>query len=207
MADITVADLEQLYTKTLVLYKGKPVHIQGVTGDRKIHIVDVSNKRKDVVPYERGAITPIRGRIGFVNHNGHALYIQRRPARRYQVGINLHNSKLDYLQQHRFHPTLSRAIDQVGSFAIPGFAASVNNIYPSLAEAIAIAKSSGGSCAFDKQFAVDSSRRIFYKTSHVGNIPARCSTVKRIVFIEGFEFLQTLIEPCYEKTVRTFEAA
>lgn len=207
MAELGLADLDQQYSKCLINYKGRIVYVGGFDGALNIHYTDISTGKRHEEKVDVKALKPILNRLGFVNHNGHALYLRRVPVRRYQVGISTNNSNVLFIEHFRYHKTISRALDQVRRLTVKSIVDMFNNSYPPLKNAIDIAVASEGACAFDKQFAVDCHRNIYYRNRRVGTIPPRCTTLKRIEFNKGFEFLETVLEPSYEKTVRTFETA
>lgn len=207
MPDINLGDLEQLYYKTIVMLKGSPVLITSFDPERNMYYLDLRTGKKHHCKFVADDVKPVAGRVGYINHNCHSFYMQRMPVRRYQVGLNTGNCKLLYHEQQRHHQTFLNSHTQVSRLSVGSIANAILNIYPSFREAVGTAKVSGGSCAFDKQFAVDNERNIYYKTKQVGVLPARSLSVKRIQFKEGFEFLETILEPHYEKTIRTFEVA
>ncbi len=207
MPDINMGDLEQLYYKTIVMLKDSPVYITSFDPERNMYYVDLKTGKKHHCKFVADDVKPVVGRVGYINHNGHSIYMQRMPVRRYQIGLNTGNCKFLYHEDQRHHQTFMRAYDQVSRLNVGSIANAILNNYPSFREAVGVAKVSGGACAFDKQFSIDSERNVYYKTKKVGVLPARSLSVKRIEFKEGFEFLETILEPHYEKTVRTFEAA
>lgn len=205
MAELSLADIEQLYNKSIILYKGRPTKVMNVGRDGGITILSLANGRKSVVPFVKADFKPTLGRIGFINHGGHAFYAMRTPMRRYSVGLTSANTVISMLEGHR--NVAYRAYDAVAAMNHACWNAALTSNYPTFKDAIAIAKETQGSCAFDKQFAIDHERNVFYKTNRVGVLPARASTYGRIEFKPEYQFLQLLIEPNYEKTVRTFEPA
>lgn len=206
MAELSLNDIETMYVGSIVMYQNKPVLFKAIAGDLKVTAVDLASGKKEYVPFDRKMFKPHLGRIGYINQGGHAFYTMRMPSRRFSIGITRTNTRMAYVEKHKFDDSFLRAIDKVHNLQANGWASCFANKYPKLADAIKIAAASQGSCAFDKQFAVDRDRVIYYKGKAVGNIDARCSTLKRITFKEGFEFLQILLEPNYEKTARTFSS-
>ncbi len=205
MAELSIADIDQLYNKSIILYKGRPSKVIGVSRDGNLNVLTLANGRKNVVKFVKADFKPITGRIGFINHNGHAFYAYRTPMRRYSIGLTNQNTSIRYLVGHQ--NLAYKAMDKVVMMDSVAWDSALTNDYPSFKDAIRIAKDLNGSCAFDKQFAIDFQRNIFYKHICVGVLPVRASTIARIEFNPGFDFLQVLLEPNYEKTVRTFEAA
>jgi hypothetical protein len=207
MAEINARDAHTMYANCLVIYNNKVVKVKGIDEALKTNIIDLETGRSYSVNFNRESFRPIVGRIGYVNHNGHAFYVMRKPSRVYKVGLSSENMKVTYIRGHRPNATLLRSLDKISNLTSGAFVNAVANDYPTLAVAIRVAKGSNGSCAFDKQFAVDFDRNIYYKGSVVGSIPARCSTKSRIEFLPQFHFLSFPLEATHENTPTTFEAA
>lgn len=205
MVDITAADIDQLYSKSIILYKGRPARVISVNHNKEVTILGLMSGRKNVVPFSQADFKPTLGRIGFINHGGFAFYVVRQPARRYSIGLTSQNTSVYPIIRNGER---ARATwDQVISMNTKGWGQALLNDYPAFRDAINIAKETGGACAFDKQFAVDFDRRIFFKKQCVGHIQPRMSTIGRIEFTHEFQFLEILLENHYDKTVRTFAAA
>lgn len=205
MVELSVADIEQLYYKSLILYKGKPAKVLSINRDKTVMLTILASQRKVVVPFIQDDFKPVLGRIGFVNHGGFAFYVQRMPVRRYNIGLTQQNTVVRGISRH--HPEAFRAYDAVAALNTKSICQALDNDYPTLQSAIKAAKEREGSVAFDKQFAVDHMRNIYFKATKVGAIPLRYSARNRIRFEPEYEFLEILVEPHYEKTVRTFEPA
>lgn len=204
MAEIATGDLEQLYGKSIVLYKGKPVKVL-TFNLREATVLSLITGRKMHVEFKAEDFKPPVGRIGFINHGGHAFYVMRNPVRRFSIGHTQYNTVVRVLDGHRDNQYA--AYEQVRALNVKGWGAALMNDYPPFKNAIGIAKETEGSCAFDKQFAVDAERNIYYKHRCVGTIPPRTTKLGRIQFQPEFQYLELLVEPHYEKTIRTFEPA
>lgn len=205
MVDITVADIDQLYSKSIIMYRGRPARVVEVNRNKEVTILGLMSGRKSVVPFNQLDFRPVLGRIGFINHGGFAFYVVRNPARRYSIGLTTQNTHIYSVT--RDANQVRDSYNQVTKMSSKGWAQALMNDYPTFRDAINIAKETKGSCAFDKQFAVDAQRNIFFKKQIVGHIPSRMSTIGRIEFQPAFQFLEILVENHYEKTVRTFAAA
>lgn len=205
MVDISAADLDQLYAKSIIMYKGRPARVLHVDRNKDMHMLGLISGKKNIVPFKQADFKPSLGRIGFINNNGHAFYAVRNPSRRFSIGLTTSNVAVHVLE-HR-NDRWRVAYDQVMSMNVRGWGQALLNDYPTFRDAITIAKENGGSCAFDKQFAVDSNRNIYFKQKRVGVIPSRMSTTGRILFDAPYQFLEILVENHYDKTVRTFAAA
>ena len=205
MAELSLADITQLYGDTICRYKGEPVRVIEVTRDSEMKLILLRHGKNVTVKFDQDLFGPPLGRIGFVNEGTHATYIMRNPVRRFQVGLNRGNIKMTHL------PITDRRKGERDYNALykmntKSWAKALDNEYPSLAEALRISAEHKGTVAFDREFAVCSNRIVYYKTTPVGHVPPRMSTLKRIVFQDKYAHLDTLLIYNYDKTTRTIAA-
>ena len=84
-------DLKTFWKGCIALYKGEPVFVIGVgLAERKGYVAQVKElKTGEIrrVPIEEGTLTPPDGRLGYENLNGTIIYTQRKPVRRFMMGI------------------------------------------------------------------------------------------------------------------------
>jgi len=204
MDEITVADIEQLFCGTLVLYKDQPVLFKSISQDRQARLLNLFHGKEVRVKFELKDFGAPRGRIGFVNHGGSAAYIFRKPRRQFAVGVTNANADvkvLPYLNNDR-RSMIYKELKEFNNKAIHN--AMVND-YPKFSEALERAKESGGACAFDKQFAIGYDNVIWYKQARVGVLPEGKKSMKDIVFDKGFEYLKLPLLQEHGKVERTFE--
>jgi hypothetical protein len=200
MDKLSKNDVEQLYLGCLLRYKGDIVKVYDVLSADEVEIFKLASQESVIVPFIQSDFTPIAERIGFVNDfpNGVA-YISRQPKRLFSVGITSNNTRITLLAGI----LLPRHIVGFTSLAIVD---AINNKYPSLSQALKIVSKESRHCAFDKQFAIDSNRNIYFKSRGiVGYLPKPYRSKERIVWKYGAEMYQFLLEPRHAKTVRTFE--
>lgn len=201
MAELALNDIEQLYVGSICKFRNEIVRVNSVNVDREVSITLLRYNKKALVKFNQDDFTATRGRIGYINEGGHAFYTTRQPVRRYSIGLTNGNTQISYLP--KFRRESHRAIEIVSRMASKSWAYALSNEYPTLSQAIQIAKESNGSCAFDKQFAVDKDRIIYFKNDPVGSIPPRTSTIKRIVLAPEYAHLELLLKQNYDETVRT----
>lgn len=205
MDEISVADIEQLFCGTLVLYKGQPVLFKSITHER-VAILFVLLHGKDIrVKFVLNDFGAPRGRIGFVNHGGSASYVIRRPRRQYAVGVTRANSDiklLPYLDVNR-REIIRKDLREFNNKAVHS---AMMNDYPKFSEALERAKETNGACAFDKQFAIGFDNRVWYKESYVGKLPEGKKSMKDIVFPKEYEYLKLPLLQEHGKVERTFES-
>lgn len=198
MVDVSVDDLTQLYLNTLVLYKNKPIFVDGIGKTKKVTYFDLSTQRNMVVDYKEGIFKAPTRRIGFINIGKSVVYSYRNPVRRYKIGYSHENLK--FLTIEVSYPE-SRSItkERAMSLKSPEIRDSIFNSYPSFETAFMLAKEFNGAYAFDKQFAVCCRNRVWYKTDLVGTVNDSAKTIYDIVFDKEYAHLTLLLDNNYEK--------
>lgn len=205
MAEMSHGDVVQLYHDTICTYKGSPVRVTDIDRDLNVTFIMLRHGKSAKAKFDADLFGPPLARIGFVNEGTHCVFVTRQPVRRFQVGLNRGNVKL-HSMPFTDRKAAERDYNLVYRMNTKGWAKALDNEYPTLAEALRIVTEHKGVVAFHKQFAVDSERRIYHKTTHVGSIPPRMSTTKRIVFEDQYTHLDTLVISNYDKTTRTIAA-
>lgn len=205
MDDISIEDIFQLYNGSVCLYKGEPVKVVEILGRNEIVLRSLEFSKKFSVKFSFDYFSAPIGRIGFVNHGNLAVYVTRRPLRQWAVGLKNSNIKcrLPLIKVDIEHLDKLKAIRDVGKMELKAMAMSLKNNYPSFADALKLAVNKKGVFAFDKQFAVDYERNIYYKTRHVGRVP-RGTNLEKTVFTPGNDYLLLPLIQHYEKTIRVF---
>ena len=204
MDELSYDDVYQMYSHSVLNYKGKLVYVEDVyrNDDNKtcLKVYDLTTRLPKHVMFDRGEFkTP--GRIGYVNHGKAAWFLSRTPGRMFKVGLTNQNVRIAPTGGFgKYYPSVRITSE--------GLQAAHDNEYPSLYKAWCAVKDeqekAGAVKAFDHQFAICNSRFIYYKGKRVGSIPKGNVRKSNIVWNPGFEFLENVIEPDYEKTVRTF---
>lgn len=191
--ELPVEDIAQLFRHSVVLHKNKPVYVDNVQDDGKLAMTDIMTHRTRIVPFKLNDFAAPALRLGFINYGQAVVYAVRNPVRRYKMGYSQENTKI--LTIDCYYPIGKAGTrERVGGMRCPEFGDALFNKYPSFAEALKQVTEFKGACAFDKQFCITSERKIFYKTSCVGNLPKGAKTVKEIVWQKGFEHLVVLLE-------------
>lgn len=194
--EINNIDIDQLYSDSLVRYKGDVVKVEEVAG-RNMCLFFLKDRSKKDVKYNPNDFSPIRERIGYVNYNSRAVYVTRTTKRLYSIGITSRNS--------RFRSRYQAAPEPIRRLTAREIVDALDNKYPSIKEALQQFRDEYSSVAFDKQFAINYHRQIIFKeTDIVGNLPKPYRSIERINWLPGKEHYQFLLELNYEKTVRTF---
>ena len=200
MDKLSLEDVHQMYVDSVVLYEGKLVYVMEVAYNAQAELYVAverleDGKRSDVV-FDR-ALFKAPNRIGYVNYADAAWFISRTPGRMFKIGLTQTNIKT--IATDAF---IIRRAPRVNSKELQ---AAHDNIYPTLYKAWLTVKGEEAKCmAFDHQFAICNQRFIYFKGKRVGGIPKGNVRKSNIVWNNKFEFLADILEPDYEKTVRTF---
>lgn len=210
MAEISMADMQQLYLNTVMLYHGQPCMVEDINAGKGgysmlLHRL-MDGERLDV-PFEDHAFKPPAVRLGMINQGNDSFYGVRVPVRRYMIGLSKNNFKVHHLQgadrSAQFHHNMAAA----GILTGQGLFKTIKGLYPSFKECLTFVRKYEGSQAFDRQFAVDSENAIFYKSALVGRIPKNCSKVETIVWNKGSEHLAAIVNgDGYEASVSASRA-
>lgn len=205
MPELRIEDINQLFEGTLCRYKDSVVKVEGIRDAKTLRVFDLRTQRVKDIPFVLEEMGAPLGRIGFVNHCNWAFYITRKPLRRYQVGLSRNNIQIQAVVADNpgGHP-LRQAMEEVTNLKLSTFLDSVNNVFPSFEDALEKAVERKGVYAFDRQFAVDYGRNIYFRDKFCGILPPRVRKKERIVFQQKFEHLDLLLNQDYEKTARTF---
>lgn len=182
-------DVIQLYKSTIISYEGEPLYVAECEKEQLVTRTLASNGREyKLIPVNTDKIKSV-GRIGYINDGGIAKFVKRFPKRLFTVGVNANN--LNVSGGLRLPPLFSKCIHDA-----------LFNNYPTLFAAWKVVKNNEAvSVAFDKQFAIDITRTIYYKGRAVGHIPKGYVRKQNIVWFKGFEYCEFLLDMNYEKTV------
>jgi hypothetical protein len=202
MLDMRVEDIRQLYDRSLVLYKNKPVYINDIGNDGDVQFLDLFSQRIRTAAFSMKDFTAPLRRLGFINTMGSVVYASRIPIRRYKVGLSEENVKFDSLGVN-YLKGKADTIARLTGLSVPEIGDALFNKYPSLEEAISFVRKFKGAMAFDKQFAVSSEGGLFYKTQLVGSASRGIKRADQLEFRKGFEHLALLLDKGYEKTLST----
>lgn len=198
MVDLSVNDIIQIYKDTLCLYNGLPVKVKDINPDKKIRIFNIMTQKYHWVTFEFDKFSAPKCRIGYVNIMGHSLYISRKPVRRYSNGITRGNLRVSQ-NEGDDSPGLGYAVDLAGELTHPALIQSVFGIYPTIEEALnECVEGRDHSVAFDRQFAVNEDRAVFYKAKYVGSVDKKTN---KISFDKSFAYLKNLLETHHGKNI------
>lgn len=200
MARMARADVEQLYGRGLLLYKGELVHVREAHG-YDVNIYNLKTKKLSLVDFQQEHFKPLKNRIGMVNIGMSVVNIRRTTARQYAIGLTMENCTIEGCEGAPYPKGGGVYMGLLKKFEAPEILSAYNNEYPTLQIAYDRAITWEGCCAFDKQFAVDCKGHVYYTTKRVGTY-----TSGVLSFYDGYEYLNCLLENGYEKGTRTFKA-
>ncbi len=89
MAELALNDIIQQYSGTVILYNGAVSKVKQVGA--KIKLLDLMTQKTKEVEFSFKAFQPPLLRLGFVNVDEAAVYVQRLPMRIYKTGISNEN--------------------------------------------------------------------------------------------------------------------
>jgi hypothetical protein len=127
--------------------------------------------------------------VGFVNGVFNCFYIARMPRRIYYVGLS---------EENVTKAMIGKRNDGMGpAIYSENVVYALNDIYPTIEEAVDLINQGAESVAFNKQFAVRKGMHLYYKTSLVGSVAnGKC------VFNPGKEFLANFFRTQDAKNLR-----
>ena len=214
MADLSHQDAVTIYKGCLYIYNDVPHYIDNISQENdgslsfRAFATNVGNPQSVVIPFKMEEWTSPE-RIGYFNHGGCAYYAKRFAYRKYRGGLNEDNTIV--YQRNGYMGGNIRSVP-IASIEV---ARALLDEYPSLFKAWSYAKDitkqriglGFNKCfAFDKQFAIDSLRNIYYKGNKVGVVPPGRVRVENIVFNPGKEYLMAVLIGDYNETARLLKA-
>lgn len=188
---IAEADIGVLFSRTLVMYKDKPVFVHRGAG-RIVTIEFLESNTVQQVNFSLEDFKPLTGRLGYVNTAIGCAYVYRRPVRRYQVGISYENTSI-YEAPTQFQREI---VQDLSTFRSRFFLDTINGVFPDTESAFLNAQALGTSFAFDRQFCVDYAGNIYYRAGkHVGKF-----VNGELVFQKEYQYLSSLLDGSYGKS-------
>ncbi len=200
--NLSYGDQKQLFLGCLLIWKNKFVKVMSIS-DRHLYRLWILQDQKEIL-VENAYLdfTPPYRRIGMVNVHASCVYVMRKPVRQWQVGYSSSNCQIASLPTH--YPegeVTSRAL--IKDFTSKTIFDALTNKYPSLKEAVNSAELSDGCFAFDKQFAINFERKVFFRNEVVGALPKNRVGPQSIKWSQEKQYLSLLLENNHEKDLRT----
>jgi hypothetical protein len=200
---VSIDDLRTFWKGCIALSNGEPVFVinVGVTaGVPVVHVKYLSDGRMEKLKMDQNTLLPPDGRLGFANLNGIVYYVQRRPVRKFMMGISDSNIKIRSIEGLRYE---RGEVHNLNTTSMEFYRTLVGQ-YPSLEEAVDQVKTFGGACAFDRQFAIDEDRNLYYRYKRVGRVLRGAIDKRGLEFSKDYAYLKSVIgEFNHEEAVRT----
>lgn len=195
-------DITQQFYKNIVLYEGKPVYVTGVSRETlKVTFTELLTGKRSNAPFSLKTFLPPAVRIGLVNTCGSVVYVVREPKRKMTMGLNSGNLRIKELAVD-YPEGIVETFAEIKTLKSADLARAMIGEYPSFEECLEHVKEFKGAMAFDRQFAIDNNRMIFYKTGCVGHLPKNCNRVDTIAFDKPHQHLALLIGDNCGETLR-----
>ena len=202
--DMPYEDLQRDFVNCIVMYKNKPVYIQSITKAFVVLFTDLMTQEQGKANFTLKAFSSPSRRLGFINIGTSCIFVTRIPVRKYYMGISSRNIQVAAIDAEYAIPANALAA-MVTTLCLKEIGSSLLNVYPTLKDAANKVKEFGGSCAFDKQFAISAKGTIFYRELKVGSVRITANTkVSSIVWSNGKEHLNLLLEKNHEKDLSDF---
>lgn len=205
---ISEADIGMFYLNNLFLYKNIPVYCEGHDG-KYLKLIFLEHMKRVGVVFDYSLISPIPGRIGMVNTRKGVAFVQRRPVRRFNMGLSTDNTRITTVIGEDDGP---RA--EIRQLNVKNLFPAIMGNYPTFEECVAtlLKNTDIEGRAFDRQFAVRKDGFIFYRNSWVGRVDsdkflAGEATIEDIYFEAQHKHLSVLLGKKYETDFRNSRIA
>lgn len=193
---ISAEDARMMYKDTLCEYKGDLVFVAGIGNDMETLIREVSSMKLKRVKFDTDDFAaPSRGRLGYVNFGQMAVYMFRNPRRMYKNGLCQENIETKMEGGFRYTAEEERYVAMMLQRPLdPCFQETYAGNFPSLEDAVKkVANKEARLIAFDRQFAVASDGKVYYKNQFVGGISLKTGkTAADIKWQDGWESIMML---------------
>lgn len=197
---VTVEDLQQMFDKSLCIFKNKPYYITRV-GEGNTLALNLLTQREELIAIDQTNCSAPTQRLGYVNVHGGVVYCSRIPVRRYKVGLSKENFVANHAAFCEYEHGTMAAVAQVSNLRGIELADCLMGRYPSLESAVERLKQGFVSAvAFDRQFAVCRQMQVYYKNNRVGKAKLKAGELV-IEFGGAFKHLSILLDGNYEKAV------
>jgi hypothetical protein len=200
--DMPLADLIRDFINCVVMYKNSPVYILAVSPRKLVKMQHLISQKIEEVPFKLDLFNAPTRRIGFVNSGLSCVYISRIPVRKYFMGLSKYNVEVMSLAEYDDANNYRQFVNECGGLKSTAVGNALLNIYPSFTEVMKTLAEFKGVIAFDKQFAVSHTKRVYYKSSYVGDVKRNAKTIDDIVWKAGNHHLILLLGKNYEKAIR-----
>lgn len=193
---ISLDDIQRMYLNTLCAYKGEMVYFADINPNLKVLIMDVFSQKLRYVDFSLEDFTALStGRLGYLNFGDLCCYVARCPVRKYAVGIDSGNFKIEW-GDYRYPDASIQVLERLAtSFHNSSFYDTYNGIYPTFQDVFERLKNGGKLIAFDRQFALSDEGKVYYRGAYVGQLKKGGSTLDDVKWVDGMGYLVKLAKP------------
>lgn len=197
---VTPADLNQMLSSSVCMYKNKPYFVINVNVTYTARCFNLLTQREEhIKDCTEETFSAPTTRVGFINVKGGVVYCTRSPIRRYKVGLSAENIKFRALDDLVAYPSgLRETLSFLSDLQRTEMADAIMNKYPTIEDAFVRCQEGASAVAFDKQFAILGNGRIVYKDTIVGRVRRAPKDINAIEFDANYAYLTTLLEKNYE---------
>lgn len=188
--ELSIGDLTTLFKGGVFIHKKTPVFVTGVTEDHTLIISDLKTEknRKEICPDDESLSTkPVS--LGLCNENGDVFWVERGPARVYNLGlcqqnVVTHNINKGYSIDNQVKIARLRKCE--------GLVDCILDKYPSLENAMGLVQNKEvKAIAFHKLFAFNKDFELVFKDKKVGMVNPDNG---KPIFFPGKSYLKSIWE-------------
>ena len=187
-----VRDINMLFANTIVQVGKEKLwyYVNGVSDDRTALCLDMETQKIKRIPFEEDKWRAPTSRLGYLNIGDVCIYVSRHAVRKYKQGISRDCVEFS-IGDMRLAPGDEDAVGAVvKTLGSEPFMSCLKGEYPSFTEAVQRVQAGARCLAFDRQFAVDASLKVYYKGKWVGKVNADQTG---IAFKDKFKYLQRVV--------------
>lgn len=193
MAELGRADIAQQYRNNVIVWENLHCVVRSVNDDCTVNLRVISDGALiSRVPFSLKTFKPPSFRLGMCTLDGLTAYITRIPVRKMGIGLSSENINVALVgDTGRYFSDVIHLFN--GNWLVNTFLGN----YPSISEALSLAKKYNGVVAFDRQMAVSYKGEVYYKTKKVGkyvtSVPAPF-----VSFTAKFSYLNKILDLKYD---------
>lgn len=173
LQDLLVQDYPLVFKDSVVILEGIPFYILEFN-KAKAECLNIYTQ--DYVHIDFKKVKSIRvPNAGYMNYRGVACYVMRYPARKFKHGLSRDNTSIlnHHAKTAQSRMLVRECFDKANTFQCKSHYDMYMKLYPSLNTAIKRINEGAFFVAFDRQFAINDTFDLYYKTERVGIINGR----------------------------------
>lgn len=185
---ISIEDISQLFSNTVIKYDGKPVYVHNIDYEGQFHLSDLL-EQKDIavckISDPKLDFMPVK--LGMVNEGNSCFWVRRYPVRAYKQGLH-HSNVLVHTFDRK-----GNDFEKVCRLVCKGVENCINGEYPEFKTVLdTLSKeSSPNMIGISREFAINRDFELFWKKDKVAVID---SDSGNSVFLRGMKHVKSLFE-------------